>query len=142
MAKPTIQGLQEALHDANGRAQTYREKATALEGENTLLKNQLTESRGHFADLKTRLLAAETANQYMRGYLARVQEDDVVREDLMTVGDPDGEQHMVPKRKPTAFPRPSDFGEPPGNEPSLYSENYDTYGNRRQRKTPKHWISY
>lgn len=138
MAKPTILGLEEALNDANERANTYREKATALESENTLLKNQLTESRGHFADLKTRLLAAETANQFMRGYLARVQEDDVVREDLMTVGDPEGEQHMVPKRKPTAFPRPSDFKEPQGSEHGVY----DTYGNRRERKTPKHWITY
>ena len=43
---------------------------------------RIKEVMQQFADLKQRLLAAEQSNQFMRGYLARVQEDDTVREML------------------------------------------------------------
>ena len=92
--------------------------------------------RDQFDDLKTRLHAAESANQFMRGYLARVHEDDTVREELVTVGNPDGEQHMVPKRKPTQFERPSDFSEPV-SDPNRYGGWVD-----RHRPPAKHWITY
>lgn len=94
--------------------------------------------RDQFDDLKTRLHAAESANQYMRGYLSRVQEDDTVREELVTVGDPAGEQRMVPKRKPTAFERPDDFTEPRRDQRGIYSG----MGYEHDRPKPKHWITY
>lgn len=119
---------------------------------NVELRNELTKFRGlaaerekqvasikeQFDDLKIRLQAAETSNQFMRGYLSRVQEDDVVREELITTGEPDGDQRMVPKRKSTEFPRPSDFTEARQsvNDMAGYV-NYES----RQRKA-KHWITY
>jgi hypothetical protein len=47
----------------------------------------------------------------MRGYLKRVQEDDVVREELVPIGDPQGEQQLVPKRKPTPFMAPTPYSD-------------------------------
>lgn len=97
----------------------------------------LKESREHFADLKQRLQAAESSNQEMRGYIARVQEDDVVREELIATGDPDGEQAMAPKRKPTRFLRPDDF-----SQPSVADDFSRGYISHRDRPKPKHWITY
>lgn len=88
-----------------------------------------------FGDLKQRLHAAEMENQRMRGYIARVQEDDTVREDLVTIGEPGGEQQMVPKRKATEFHRPSDFTNP------QYDSDRGIYNTRDQRK-PRHWLTY
>lgn len=98
-------------------------------------EKSLTEARKQFDDLKQRLHAADTANQFMRGYLARLQEDDVVREELVETGDPDGERQMVPKRKHTPFPRPTDFTTFEGDARTMgYVE--------RERRKPKHWITY
>lgn len=89
-------------------------------------------------DLKTRLATSEADNQRMRGYIARVQEDDVVREELVSIGEPDGEQQLVPKRKPTPF-----------SEPNAYSamgecvtEGRMYHGDQSQRRKPKHWVTY
>lgn len=101
------------------------------------LETTLDATRVNLTDLKTRLHAAESSNQYMRGYLARVQEDDTVREELVTMGDPEGEQRMVPKRKPTTFERPDDFTEPKRDRDFMGYQNYED----RNRK-PKHWITY
>jgi hypothetical protein len=95
------------------------------------------EALQHFGDLKQRLNAAEMENQRLRGYLARVQEDDVVREELVATGDPDGERTMVPKRKPTIFERPRDYTD-------FHERNTMgmTYSGSRDRPKPKHWINY
>lgn len=100
-------------------------------------EKQVASIREQFDDLKVRLQAAEIANQFMRGYLSRVQEDDVVREELITTGDPDGEQRMIPKRKPTGFPRPDDFAEP--RRPTDMG-GYVSYEDRNRKA--KHWITY
>lgn len=97
---------------------------------------KLEGSRGDFADLKQRLLAAELANEHLRGYLARVREDDTVREELLTVGDPEGGQQLVPKRKSEPFPTPDHFNNPKENR------GYDEYGSLRTPKPPRHWVSY
>lgn len=95
------------------------------------------ELQSDWADLKIRLHAAEKANQYMRGYIARVQEDDVVREELVTVGDPAGEQHLRPKRKPTEFQTPDDFRMP------AHTDNYGRFLNDSDRRgKARHWITY
>jgi Spy/CpxP family protein refolding chaperone len=95
------------------------------------------ETRVQFDDLKQRLVTAEFENQRMRGYLQRVQEDDVVREELVKVGDPEGECHLVPKRKPTGFAPPVHFPLPAHNMVSDGSMYHD-----RSRQKPKHWIAY
>lgn len=133
-----------AMLDALNTAQkSFEEQATGLRQQRSaaqtaqvLAEKREQETRLQFDDLKTRLHAAETSNGFMRGYLARTQEDDAVREELVTVGDPDGEQHLVPKRKPTAFPRPSDYTHP------YPPDNYDKHATARERRPPKHWITY
>jgi hypothetical protein len=85
-------------------------------------------------DLKTRLANSEAETQRMRGYIARVQEDDVVREDLVKVGDPDGEHQLVPKRKATAFRQPDPY------DAGVMMAATD-YGHR-PRSNPRHWVTY
>lgn len=53
----------------------------------------------HFADLKERLLNAETELSRLRGYLARVHEDDVVRDGMVEIEDSNGKR-QVPRRQP------------------------------------------
>lgn len=94
------------------------------------------QTRAKFDDLKQRLVTAESDNQRMRGYLARVQEDDFVREELIKVGDPDGQHQLVPKRKPQMFQEPNPFlcvsGDAAGS----------SYSARAQNPKPKHWVTY
>lgn len=135
--KPTVTGLQADLKAANDEAKGYLEQRRILEQQNHELEKELKESRMNFADLKQRLLAAEQSNQFMRGYLARVQEDDTVREDLVTIGEPEGEQRMVPKRKPTTFERPDDFTMP------AHHDRYGGFMNEdERRRKARHWITY
>lgn len=103
------------------------------------------ETRAQFDDLKTRLAHAEAELQRMGGYIARVQEDDVVREELVRIGDPEGEQQLVPKRKPTHFSDlrvvNGDFdvtlGMQSGPRFGVYSADAD------RRSPPKrHWVTY
>ena len=112
----------------------YRRKAV---DQQHILEAQIKEMHKHFADLKERLSNAEMENQRLRGYIARVQEDDTVREELITTGDPDGEQRMVPKRKPTLFVEPNQYG-------TFGSDSGNTYLDRIRddRAKPKHWITY
>lgn len=100
------------------------------------LKAETAEKETHeqFADLKKRLHNAEMEVARLTGYISRVREDDTVREELVTIGDPEGEQRMVPKRKHEYL----------GNrEPDISMSHmmgkYDRYG---ERKKPKHWIEY
>jgi hypothetical protein len=136
--KPTTRAEWQKLYSAElekrdraeARYEEARERAVGAE-------KRVKEVTDQFNDLKQRLLTAEQANQFMRGYLARVQEDDTVREELLTIGDPDGEQHMVPKRKPTRFERPSDFTTLSASD--QFGSGYISHDERRK---PKHWITY
>lgn len=136
MARKTIQQLEAALAGAEAEAKSYLDQAVAARGRADTSDQCLKESRAHFADLKERLSNSEMENQRLRGYIARVQEDDTVREELLTVGDPTGEQHMVPKRKPTVFEQPNNYSTP-RNETS-----FDHYTDRANRAKPRHWITY
>jgi seryl-tRNA synthetase len=96
------------------------------------------ETRAQFVDLKERLANAESENQRMRGYLARVQEDDVVREELVPVGDPGGEQQLVPKRKPTIF-----HGQNPYQSAQCNSVGDAVdYLRGGEKRRPRHWVTY
>lgn len=117
------------------RAEAQRDEAR---GNYVVADKRNKELREQFDDLKQRLVAAEQANQFMRGYVARVQEDDVVREELIATGDTEGEQRLVPKRKPTVFERPDDFTEPRRRGDSVYGG----FLNRDDRPKPKHWVTY
>lgn len=92
------------------------------------------ETRAQFADLKERLAFSEAEVQRMGGYISRVQEDDVVREPLIQVGDPDGAQQLVPKRKPTQFAELRSVGGGMAMAGCVDSG--------RDRKPPRHWVTY
>ena len=113
----------------------YRRKAV---DQQHLLEAEIKEVRKQFADLKERLSNSELENQRLRGYIARVQEDDTVREELIVTGDPDGERQMVPKRKPTQFLAPSQYR---NFEQEQMGLGYTSYHDR-DRPKPKHWVNY
>lgn len=138
MAKVTIRALEGKIADLTASFLGLRDQRDNARAEAKEAQDIRDNVYAQFEDLKKRLHAAETANQFMRGYLARVQEDDVVREDLLTVGDPDGEQHMVPKRKPTEFKRPEDFTRQ--QSPDEYGLSYHERQNRKGNG--RHWITY
>lgn len=141
MAKPTIKSLQAEIATLRQRSDSNYENGAQWKAKAETAEASLKESRSHFADLKERLSNSEMENQRLRGYIARVQEDDTVREELVTVGEPDGEQRMVPKRKPTVFERPSDFSEPRNHNQELSDFGFGRNPNR-DRKPPRHWITY
>lgn len=91
-------------------------------------------------DLKERLAVAEKDNQFMRGYIARVQEDDVVREELVLTGDPEGQTVKVPKRKHTAFPAPNDYAGPV--DPFADALKYRRFEEATPKQKPRHWVTY
>lgn len=132
MAKITIKSLQSTIAElterVDQRAKALRE---ANDAKNAAVDRE-KETREQFADLKKRLHNSEMEVARINGYLARVREDDTVREELLTVGEPDGQQRLVPKRKPEYL----------GNRQereSMHDMLIDDYG-RKQK--PKHWIEY
>lgn len=88
-------------------------------------------------DVKQRLAFSEAEVQRMGGYISRVQEDDVVREPLIQVGEPDGEQQLVPKRKPTRFAELRSISH--GGGAMMATASYD---DGRDRKPRRHWVNY
>jgi hypothetical protein len=125
------------------KRQTRAELAAALAAANELLagKDSLLRQeraaaetvRKNADELKIRLSEAEADNQRLRGYIARVQEDDVVREELVRVGEPDGDYQLVPKRKMTPF-----------SGPDPYSRcDVAATGMRHAERAPRrHWVTY
>lgn len=118
-----------AQHNKDGWDKASRTAAEAVAERDNL--------RRQIADLKERLTNAETENQRMRGYIQRVQEDDVVREELITTGDPQGEQVMIPKRRPTTFNEPH----PMSGMGAIDDRFHNGYRDEPRRK-PLHWIRY
>lgn len=115
-------------------AQIYHRDACAARdkaNETAEARNKIiADLRKNIDDLKVKLQKAEAENQRMRGYIERVQEDDIVREDLISVGDPDGQSQLVPKRKQTSFHEPA-FTRQEASNP-YYQES----------APPNFWITY
>lgn len=134
MSKPTIKSLKADVEAGKARetqshaaARSHRERMEAAEA-------SAKETREQFADLKKRLHNSEMEVARLNGYLARVHEDDTVREDFLTVGEPDGQQRLVPKRKHGFL----------GNQEPDYTR-FDTgnsYIDDIRNRKPKHWIEY
>lgn len=84
----------------------------------------------NFVDLKERLFNAETELSRLRGYLARVHEDDVVRDGMVEIENSNGKR-QVPRRQPpftnSAYRDDAGIG-----LSSLYHNN--------EKRT--HWTSY
>ena len=119
------------------RNQAIKERDEAR-AKSRALSDEIGAVRAQFDDLKTRLITSENENQRMRGYIARVQEDDVVREELVPTGDPAGEMSLVPKRKSAQFYEPQPMSNT-GNVDDRFSPSY--HGGEPRRKA-KHWITY
>lgn len=113
------------------------ERNRALGAELSLERDTVKQKQKQFDDLKERLSNSESENQRMRGYISRVQEDDVVREELVTTGDLEGEKHLVPKRKPTSFVEPRAYSNT-GETDGAYLRGY----NDEPRRKSKHWVTY
>lgn len=134
MTRVTITALKAEISEMKQRYDQSREQIRDAEISKARAHEETKEARGQFADLKKRLHNSEMEVARLNGYLARVREDDVVREDLVTVGEPGGEQRMVPKRKPEHL----------GNREEHHSihDLMTDGGYGRERKKPKHWIEY
>lgn len=93
-------------------------------------------ARKDLDELKHRLAIAESESQRMRGYISRVHEDDVVREELVPIGDPAGEHQLVPKRKLTPFTAPDPYSRSATDACGYMSVD------RPNRPRPRHWVTY
>ena len=103
----------------------------------SMRSRQLDETKAHNAELKERVAHQTVTIATLRGYVERVKEDDVVREELVTtgaVGDPCGETQIVPKRKHAILPE--DYISPPRSTPMGYADH------QRERTPRKHWVNY
>lgn len=104
-------------------------EAIRIERDKALQSEKKT--REQFDDLKQRLLSLETDNARLNGYVARVHEDDIVRDGMIEIEDQNGKR-LIPKRPnpltPNSFTQYEQFSAP----------NYLPYGN--EKKT--HWTSY
>lgn len=137
MTKPeTRKQLEARLENMAKDVAQARECAAAAKQRADLAERELKQNRKEIDDLKTRLQTSEAVNQRLRGYLDRVQEDDVVREELVLTGDPQGEQQLVSKRKHTRFAEQSEWTEFRDRDSSLYSYH------DRQKAVRKHWVTY
>jgi hypothetical protein len=116
--------------------------ATLADFQQAMSGKRLAEgARDSFLDqverLKERMVRVERENERMRGYIERVQEDDVVREELIRTGDPAGVEDLEPKRKHTSFPSL--------DCPTLSVGEYrgiDIHDHQRPPSRPIHWVRY
>jgi hypothetical protein len=116
---------------------------TTMREERNAAAYHAEELRKKLDEVKERLAFAERENQRMRGYLERVQEDDVVREELIATGEPDGGQRLVPKRKPTIF-APQMCTSAPEDAHGIINRAAEWSGrsNPRPRPKPRDWVTY
>lgn len=135
--KPKTRAQLEAVI-ADLTANVARQRQACAEENEKRVRAEVREkqTREQFDDLKTRLAIAESDSQRMRGYISRVQEDDTVREDLIKVGDPEGEHQLVPKRKPTLFFSSNEYRHH-GAADMMAATGYAP-----TRDKPKHWVTY
>ena len=130
MKRKTIKQLQDDIHSLNLRLhekEDQKEK-TRVERDKALQSEKKT--REQFDDLKQRILSLETDNARLNGYVARVHEDDIVRDGMIEIEDQNGKR-LVPKRPKPLVPSYTE----------VYNAAYDgvlPYGN--EKKT--HWTSY
>jgi chromosome segregation ATPase len=100
-----------------------------------LARKETAQTRVQVAELKERLVRAELNVHWLRGYVARVREDDVASEELVTTGNED-ELTLVPKRKFEPLPRDYHDADQRGGD--------SVYVSRTQSPPPKrkHWVNY
>ena len=115
------------VEEARSLVRQQSQRASAAEAE-------VKTTREQFADLKKRLFNAEAELARLNGYLARVHEDDVVRDGLVEIDDDRGKR-MVPKR-----PKPlRTVGQSAGSSIQGwdFASSYQSDGRKRT-----HWTDY
>ena len=117
--------LRDSYTAALDRLRSERERRDTAEA-------QVKETREQFGDLKERLLNAEAALSRLNGYLARVHEDDVVRDGMIEIEDDRGKR-MVPRRPPPM--RAVHYHEGPAMGNSAFANDYSG-------KPRTHWTDY
>lgn len=118
--------LEKALSECRARLSETQERCREF-------KEGAEATHKQFADLKERLHNSEMECSRLNGYMSRVREDDTVREDLITVGEPGVNERLVPKRKAEMPPMMMST--------AMIDENYSQNGYGITRK-PKHWVNY
>lgn len=117
--------------------ETWCAQATALRTERDGAAQHAKQLRSDLDEVKERLAFAEAELQRAGGYIQRVQEDDVVREELVETGDPGGEKHLLPKRKPTHFSAQIYHNPQRGIDAAMRAGNYSSSCERR-----RYWVTY
>lgn len=132
MSKSTIASLKAEIKTIRAALTNQIEKTSKVEADNYAIERKLETARAQFTDLKDRLFAAEQTIARQSGYLARVREDDIVRDGSAEQTAPDGSLHVRPKR-PNLSAR--DDAPRPVNKNLMVG--YD------KPKTPElHWVNY
>lgn len=136
MARKTIRSLEIALAEVSSTSEARSKMIHDTRAAKAAAEESEKETREQFADLKKRLHRSEMEVARLNGYLARVREDDTVREELVTTGEPGGEQRLTPKRKPEYLGNTEDdYSGMKSSDPMMHYLE-------RDRKKPKHWIEY
>jgi FtsZ-binding cell division protein ZapB len=137
--RTTIEKLRTENEELRGRSAERDNRITTLERDNRDLEKRNTELCAQFADLKERVRDQVETIAHLRGYIDRVREDDTVREELVTVGDLEGERSMVPKRRHAFLPV--------DRSPSLPDTDRGAGGASyfrgvSERRKPRQWVNY
>lgn len=134
IANESRNGLQRVLADC-------QERLTNITDQLSLRNKQLEETKANNAELKERVAHQVVTIATLRGYIDRVREDDVVNEELLTIGaveDPCGEKQLVPKRKHVELP--NDYSAP---QPQMgYADHQRERIMGTSPRPRKNWVNY
>lgn len=128
-----INDLHVQLHQFKDRAEKHYNTYNDERSTRVAAQTERDETHAQFAELKQRLLNAETELSRLRGYLARVHEDDVVRDGMVEIEDVQGKRQVPRRQLPMTSAYPVD----------VYSDMANglnaPYGREKKRT---HWTSY
>jgi hypothetical protein len=132
-AQDAIEKLEEELVQANAAVEAQMAETSKARDRAYKAEQEVAEVREQFAELKERVANLGVQNAEMRGYIGRVQEDDVVREELIQTGDmAGGDVYLRPKRKHRQF---LDIA---GGMAGVEAQSI--YASERSRR--RHWVTY
>lgn len=139
MSKETLKSLREALATNRELREADRKNIQDLFAKCNAAEDEAKRARAEHDDLKERLLVLTRENEQMRGYIARVQEDDVVREEVVCETQ-DGNSRLVPKRMHRSFDRSLAMGDASCVGDTATDERYGL--SNRERPVPRNWTTY
>jgi chromosome segregation ATPase len=138
-----IAGLTAALDEQRTDSAAARAETHSANMSLSKVRERNEELTNQFGDLKERLHKAEIDNERLRGYIERVLEDDVVNEDLIKVGEPDGAERFVPKRISKILQRVPRMSQVDLDsiEHHIRTSGHIGYADEAPKR-PQHWIRY